>query len=531
MRYAFLASWSRPRITKAALLGLPVILITFIDLGAAVSQSIPISDPIPAEIDEIQLTYRPGQSFPAVSLREPALPAAIPYRPAEEILDLLPPLAVAPMGSCLRRPGTRGTGFDIWASEAGQGCEALVPLRKAGRPLDGLSYQVLYLRGHVTGRVAVGLEDENGERSARAVPIGFVTGSFDITLPLNVAARSMDLRRVTALTIRLEEGSGSLTLEEARLEPARPASRPERRVGLWVWNYRDAIEHPAKLWNACLQAGCRRVAIQVPALDETAERWAAYGRLLEAATWQGLEAYALDGYPEAIQEPGILAEKIQRAVEGTGAALSGVQLDVEPYLLPGFFRDESGSERYLDLIERIKRTVAGRARVSVIVPFWFTSVSLHGRPLAFSVMDLADEVAVMSYRTDMEEVASLAEDWLRYGRMARVPVWLALETTTLPEERLVVLRRERHAALADAYLDRRDARLVWEPPSAVDGGKEVEWFRIHHRVTVNPSRITFAGRARTHVRRAIESLLQRTRHSSLAGVMIHDLDGFLALSE
>lgn len=406
----------------------------------------------------------------------------------------------------------------------------VVSLRQQAKLLDGLSYQVLHLRGHVTGRATVGLMDENGERPAQAVPAGSVTGSFDITLPLNTAARSLDLRRLAALTIRLEEGSGSLTLEEFRLE-AQPAARPERQVGLWIWNYRDAMEHPTKLWNACLQAGCRRVAIQVPALDDTAERWRAYGELLEAAKSRGLETYALDGYPDAIQEPGVLAEKIRRVVEGTGAALSGVQLDVEPYLLPGFFRDESGSERYLDLIDRITRTVAGRARVSVVVPFWFTSVPVHGRPLAFAVMDLADEVAVMSYRTDMEEVASIAEDWLRYGDVVRVPVWLALETTTLPEERLVVLRRERHAALADAYLDRRHARLVWESPSTVDGGKEAEWFRIHHRVTVNPSRITFAGRARSLVRRAAQSLLHGTDHSSLAGVMIHDLDGFLALSE
>lgn len=51
----------------------------------------------------------------------------------------------------------------------------------------------------------------------------------------------------------------------------------------------------------------------------------------------------------------------------------------------------------------------------------------------------------MSYRTDLEEVLLIADDMLRYGRLAGVPVWLALETTSLPVERHVVHKRESRA--------------------------------------------------------------------------------------
>jgi hypothetical protein len=38
-----------------------------------------------------------------------------------------------------------------------------------------------------------------------------------------------------------------------------------------------------------------------------------------------------------------------------GRLPSGVQLDIEPYLLEGFFNDSSGFIKYLDMHARVKR--------------------------------------------------------------------------------------------------------------------------------------------------------------------------------
>ena len=65
------------------------------------------------------------------------------------------------------------------------------------------------------------------------------------------------------------------------------------------------------------------------------------------------------------------------------------------------------------------------------MPFWFTSTVHRSRPLAFAVMDRADEVAVMSYRTDVQELTAISEDTLRYGFLTGIPVWLGMETTRL----------------------------------------------------------------------------------------------------
>jgi hypothetical protein len=111
-------------------------------------------------------------------------------------------------------------------------------------------------------------------------------------------------------------------------------------------------------------------------------------------------------------------------------------------------------------------------------------------------------------------------------------VWLAVETTPLPVERHVVLRREGRREFADAYVDNDRHRLVMEPPPrSVDTPRRFVWFRVHHRITVRPERVTFAGRSRTEVRAMVKTIAQETRNRSLAGVLIHDLKGFLALQE
>jgi hypothetical protein len=167
----------------------------------------------------------------------------------------------------------------------------------------------------------------------------------------------------------------------------------------------------------------------------------------------------------------------------------------------------------------------------VVIPFWFSSTIHKQRPLAFSVMDRVDEVAVMSYRTNADEVMAISDDILRYGALARVPVWLALETTSLLLERHVILKREHRTALADGVLDPVGRTLTLEPP--VNRKLSVQdhrmWFRIHHRTMVRPEHLSFAGRTEQDVQHMITDLFGRVHHSSFSGLIIHDLPGYLAL--
>ncbi|HXV69674.1 MAG TPA: hypothetical protein VD738_12205, partial [Nitrospira sp.] len=207
---------------------------------------------------------------------------------------------------------------------------------------------------------------------------------------------------------------------------------------------------------------------------------------------------------------------------------AGFQFDIEPYLLDGFFNDPRGFANYLETHARVKRALAGQARLSVVMPFWLTAQSIHNRAVAFAVMDLADEVAIMSYRTDLEELRGLAEDTLRYADLVGIPVWLALETRPLPLEEHVRLQRVNRRELATAHLDRPKRQLVFLPPS---GGESRDWFRVVQRTTVRPERLTFAGQPRRQIESMIQALDHTVPNRAFTGVLIHDYTGFFALPQ
>ena len=128
----------------------------------------------------------------------------------------------------------------------------------------------------------------------------------------------------------------------------------------------------------------------------------------------------------------------------------------------------------------------------------------------------------------MTSLQDISENILRYGDMRGVPVWLAVETRPLPLERHVMLQRATRKDLADAYLDPVRRTVVLAPPPPHQQG---HWFRIHHRITVRPERLSFFQESRQQVLRSVHTVMNTVEHPSVVGMVIHDFDGFLALAE
>ena len=510
-------------------------LVLVLQPACIFSGEIVVPESISSEIDEIELRYIGENPVPAVSLKarvdSPLSPS--PFRPSEPTLELLSGFSQGERFGDCETHKERVNHTTTMLLELPISCGLRLSLQRQGHLLDALSYTTLHLRGTAIGRATFSLTDHETDRGEDHVPFITVTGPFDLHVSLRDIGRRLDLRRLSTLVVKADGGDVQLVLEECTLIRETDVARSSPRIGFWVWDYRTAIRDPHAMIKACQDAGCSRVLIQIPAISDGEALWASYATLFHFAKVRHIDAFALDGYPEAIQEPAVLVAKMNKLLALVHwDAIAGVQVDIEPYLLPDFFADASGPRRYLETIDHLKEAIAGRTRLSVVMPFWFTSVTVQGRPIAYSVMDRADEVAIMSYRTEIDELQAIADDTLRYGTLAQVPVWLAIETTPLPVERYVTLRSEGRRELADAYVDVDRHRLVMEPPPrSVDRPKRLVWFRVHHRVTVGPGRVTFAGRSRKEVQATVKTIIQETRNRSLAGVLIHDLKGFLALQE
>ena len=494
-------------------------------LNNASAEELPIFGDIPFNIQEIDLTYS-ETALPRVSFRStlPERQTLSPFRPSLEQFNLLPIIKTAKLaGSCeAREIGQPAAWTMIIRPHGANRCQAIMTVQTSSA-IDVLSYATMTIKGHASQPVTIALTNDLDQP---AIPLTRVTGDFDVRLSLKPVFKHLDPTHVATLVIEGISGETTLALERVLLEriSARPVAR--RTKGFWVWDYHAAVAHPETLLQECRRAGITRILVQMPHRDDPPSVWSAYAALLKRTGQSGVEIFALDGYPEAIYEPGPLIEKIVRLrtllPDGHWA---GLQLDIEPYLLARF-SDPQDYSLYLHVIENIKAVVGDRARLSIVMPFWFSAKTAHNRPLDFEVMDRADEVALMSYRTDVDDLEDITDHTLRYGDAVDVPVWLAVETRSLPIDRQVTLIRERRPDMATAYLDRVGRRLVFASPPP----EQQEGFRVAHQITVRPERLSFAGKTRRDVQTALNAIFAFP-HTNLAGVLIHDMPGYFSLPE
>ncbi|HBR52315.1 MAG TPA: hypothetical protein DEA71_19840, partial [Nitrospira sp.] len=405
------------------------------------------------DVEEIELVYAGSQPIPKIIVRGRQTANSFvlsSHRPSDDRLDLSTQAgAWQPMATCQASEVRLISPLHLRIDRQGTApCGAVWSLQTTNKSLDTLSFRTLLVRGTTSSPVKMELVDAQRAHSVAERLIGH----FSLEVPLASLARQVDLRQLTQIRL-VTETDVDLVIDELAFSTPTSDSPPTPSMGFWYWDYRSAIQDPESMVMACRKQHCRRILLQLPDVHDSDDIWNAYAQLFAVTKSSDIELYALDGAPDMIDHATPLILKLDRLLGLMGIQkLPGVQLDIEPYLLDGFPEDNTIFDRYLDTIDRVKSALRGRAKLSVVIPFWFSSTIHRQRPLAFSVMDRVDEVAVMSYRTDADEVMAISDDILRYGALANVPVWLALETTSLLLERHVILKREYRTALADGVL-------------------------------------------------------------------------------
>jgi len=246
-------------------------------------------------------------------------------------------------------------------------------------------------------------------------------------------------------------------------------------VALWVWSTQELLDDAAaraEFLRFVEAQGIDRVFLQlVPAAGAASAAGlvpfdgALTGRLVADLRARGALTYALDGDPRYVRtenREGVLRTVARVAEHNRGAPpeqrFVGVRYDIEPYLLPGFQGPRRGEilAQYLTVVEALSRAARGAGLAfGVDVPFWldaldevtgepFEAVEGGARtPVLGRVLELADDVAVMAYRTvagGPDGVLEHARGELGRAASEDVGVFVGLETAQLPDERLFSFR-------------------------------------------------------------------------------------------
>jgi hypothetical protein len=372
----------------------------------------------------------------------------------------------------------------------------------------GMATISFWVRGDQGGEeILLKVADDVWEAREDAVPIGeigrFVPGGRIETewqqavVPLDALPGDLDRSRLASLIFeaaspgqsRISVARLALSREQGPLPPLPdPApSAPSRKLSTatWVWNTSSLAGDPVaqqELVDFVVRQNFDVVYLQLPGLPgET-------GAVGEQVRWDmeslrpvvaslhraGARVLALDGYRTyALPEMhGRVLENLDSVIRynresAQDERFHGIHFDIEPYLIPGFHgpRREMILSAFLDLFAEMKRrSSAAGLTLGADIPFWYdapgeqsyemVTVQYGGerKPVSQHVIDLADEVTLMDYRTvsyGADGTIRHAEGEIEYAGSVGTPVLVGLETGPLPDEVLLEFRGEPARGLPD----------------------------------------------------------------------------------
>lgn len=187
-----------------------------------------------------------------------------------------------------------------------------------------------------------------------------------------------------------------------------------------------------------------------------------YQSFIEQASLRGIAVYALDGAPSWASLEGETYRRqffdwlqdYQRS-SPPEQQFQGIQLDVEPYLDKGWKEDYQNTvKRYQDLMAASYYDAQSLGLTfTVAVPFWYdhrTYTNSYGDGhLAEWVIQNSDEIVMMAYRDQAQQIYPLVEQELGWADQYNKKVTIAVETGNSTEGEKVTFFEEGKAYMED----------------------------------------------------------------------------------
>ncbi len=193
-------------------------------------------------------------------------------------------------------------------------------------------------------------------------------------------------------------------------------------LSTWAWNPKS-IE-----FNKIKDLNITRVYLQVKD---------GFKKALKEAP-EDIEIFGLNGSPSDIYGYNHLIEDINNISKIPN--VKGYQIDVEPYLLKEYNQNRDKIwQKYLVMIKKLKRECHRVGlKFSVVMPFWLDSITTQGKSVAFEVVNIADEVVLMSYRSNPKEIRNISKNILNYAQIIGKRVRIGLELMPIEDEKHII---------------------------------------------------------------------------------------------
>ncbi|MEY4640101.1 MAG: hypothetical protein RLZZ227_95 [Pseudomonadota bacterium] len=296
-------------------------------------------------------------------------------------------------------------------------------------PLPGME---LRIAATGTGTFRVAIADAERERRDNPYELGALVLDGGV---LNVSYVVPDaMQRWTSLTIICPQAAATLTLSSMMLVPPQGTVRVAQRA-TWLWSPQLWLHAPEAVWRLAEQEQLGRIYVTVPLAESGGVANAeAFAHFVAEATTRNIAVWAVIG-DRADVVPENLTLLLQRVdayrrynAEHADTPLAGLQLDIEPYLLPGStLAPDYWRERYVATISAVHRQLAQQLPLDLVMPVWWGLHPAWGSRLLDALVLPGLSVTVMNYRTDGDVLRAGATPFLAWGLENDSAVAMALE--------------------------------------------------------------------------------------------------------
>ncbi len=406
---------------------------------------------------------------------------------------------------------------------AGERPAGVVLRNDAARLPSAIDVEVVIRYGS-NASFGLGYADEVTHLLAAPKQLGLLdAGSAQAAFPLpGVGPTSPD--RAGTFTLACPQSGGQLTLADLQLQPSTLTPVPSRSI--WIWRPAEWLDQPAALLSELEALAVEVAYVSVPIDSGRVRHSVELARFIRQAHEIGVDVWAVEGDPHAVLPEGQTAFQRRAAAlaafnadQAPDGRLSGVQYDIEPYLLPDFaLHTEDWLRAYVLTIAGLNEVLT--VPLEVAVPFWWSSLELDGGMLLDALAPHVQGLNVMNYRTEAEQLQQFAEPFLAWGAAHQVPVRIALEAGPIADEQRWHFRSDAEAGtLWHLQLGDAQVLLLLHEPEVITGASGYRFVRAS---SFSGSKLTFRGdRARMdRLMLTLEGLW--SAWPSFAGLALHE---------
>ena len=296
----------------------------------------------------------------------------------------------------------------------------------------------------------------------------------------------------------------------------------------WFWLPKSWLETPENIFKQSIDLNLSRVYITVPVKDGHVLNKEELKAFLVSAHQRKLAVWAVIGDPSAVLPEGQQSFNVQaksyadyNSSVNEVERLGGLQLDIEPYLLPGYqLHPVEWQKRYIDTVHMI-HLASPDLLLNLAMPFWWGQDRHGGNQLLNSLADSIDEVTVMDYHTNPTDIKDFAQPFLRWGTKYEKSVSIALENMPIvDEERRVYLQMEQ-GELWYLRLGSYNVLMLLDKPVPNPNGQALKFSKSFN---FNGSSISFNSTPDLLKRLLPDLEIEFMQWKSFSGISLHGLE-------